>query len=185
MAIDPKKEVQQFGPYQLVIRQKDGKVHAVLWKGSERLCNVETDDPEQAVEEVLLQMGMRTLERARIRGTAAPGADELRHAFEALWNELNDGQRAMLGALHRAPGRELGTLDLAAAAGYKGHGGVSLWLGFAGLMFGEMVARADLQMTKKGQAVLTSWFCTWDTDRRAWTMRPDVAAGITAAGCLA
>lgn len=156
-----------------------------MWKGSERLCNVESDDSEQAVEEVSLQMGKRTLERARTRGTAAPGADELRHVFEALWNELNDGQRAMLGALHRAPGRELGTLDLAAAAGYKGHGGVSLWLGFAGLMFGEMVARADLQMTKKGQAVLTSWFCTWDTDRHTWTMRPDVAAGMTAAGCLA
>ena len=49
MAIDPKKEVQQFGPYQLVIRDKDGRVHAVLWKEGERLCHVESDDREQAV----------------------------------------------------------------------------------------------------------------------------------------
>lgn len=185
MVIDPRKEVQQFGPYQIVIRSKDGKVNAVLWKGNERLCIVESDSRDQAVDDVLLQMGMRNLERARSRGTAAPGTDELRHVFESLWNELNDGQRAMLGALYRAPGRELGTLDLAAAAGYKGHGGVSLGLGYAGMMFGEMAARADLQMNKKGQVVLTSWFCTWDTDRRTWTMRPDVAAGMSSAGCVA
>ena len=184
MALDPKKEVQQFGPYQLVIREKDGRVHAVLWKGGERLCHVESDDREQAVEQVLQQMGLRSLERARTRGMAAPAPDELRRAFETLWNELNDGQRAMLGALHRAPGRELGTLDLAAAAGYKGHGGVNIWLGFAGLMFGELAPRADLQVNKKGHAVPSSWFCTWDADKRTWTMRADVADGLSAAGCL-
>lgn len=185
MAIDPKKEVQQFGPYQLVIREKDGKVHAVLWKAGERLCHVESDDREQAVDEVLQQMAMQTLERARARGTAAPDSDELRNVFEQLWNKLNDGQRTLLLALHRAPDRELGTLALAAEAEYKDHRGVNMWLGFAGLMFGELVARTDLQLSRNGQAVPTSWFCTWDTVKRTWTMRPDVAAAMTAAGCLA
>ncbi len=185
MALDPNKEVQQFGPYQLVIREKAPSVQAALWKGGVQLCKAEAASREQAAEDILLQMGLVMVERARARGTVAPGTDEMRSAFQQLWSELNDGQRAMLSALHRAPGQELRIADLAAAAGYKGTGGVNLWLGFAGLLFGEFSARGDLQLNKKGQPVPTSWFCIWDVERHTWTMRPEVSAGMLAADCLA
>lgn len=40
MAFDLNKEVQDFGPYKLVIRHPKGaKAFALLWRGGEKLCH--------------------------------------------------------------------------------------------------------------------------------------------------
>ena len=54
MAFDLNKEVQDFGPYQLVIRHpKDARAFAVLWRGGEKLAFAEGDTREKAYDEML------------------------------------------------------------------------------------------------------------------------------------
>jgi hypothetical protein len=92
MAFDLNKEVQDFGPYQLVIRHpKDARAFAVLWRGGEKLAFAEGDTREKAYDEMLRLLGVRQLENAKEHASAAPSAEKVAHSFRFLWGHLNSG----------------------------------------------------------------------------------------------
>lgn len=186
MAFDLNKEVQDFGPYQLVIRHpKDARAFAVLWRGGEKLAFAEGDTREKAYDEMLRLLGVRQLENAKEHASAAPSAEKVAHSFRFLWGHLNSGQQAMLRALHKAPGRQLSATGLAEAAKYASFEPANLWLGRAGVLFNQECPRPDMLLDDKGKPVQTSWFCTWSEPKRTWSLRPEVADGMQLAGCVA
>lgn len=185
MAFDIDKEVQNFGPYKLVIRHPKGaKACAVLWRGGEKLAFAEGETKEQAYDEMLRLVGIQQLEKAKAQGVTAPAVEKVTDAFRFLWRHLNDAQRSMLEALHAAPGQEMSTTALAKVARYRSHSGVNLWLGRAGAMFAQECPRADMHLNKEGSPVATSWFCTWDDPKGTWTLRPEVAESMRLAHCV-
>lgn len=186
MAFDLNKEVQNFGPYQLVLRQRHGEnAFAVLWRGREKLALAEADTIEDAYNEMLQVLSIRQHEKAKTRASAAPSAEEIAHSFRFLWGHLHTGQQAMLIALHKAHGRELSATALANAAKYATYSAANLWLGRAGVLFNQECPRPDLLLYADGKPVPTSWFGNWSEDRSTWSMRPEVAEGMHLAGCVA
>lgn len=185
MAFDLNKEVQDFGPYKLVIRAtKDGKPYALLWRGSEKLAYAEGESKEQAYDEMLRLLGIRQFESAKAQGSATPKAEQVADSFRFLWAHLTDSQQGMLKALHKAPSHQMTVPAIAQAVGFKSHGGVNLWLGLAGVMFAQECPRHDLLLNKDDNPVPTSWFAMWDESRRIWSMRPEVAEGMRLAHCV-
>jgi hypothetical protein len=183
MNIDLAKEVQDFGPYKLVIRGPEGmKVQAVLWRGGEKLASGIADTREHARAEMLLALGIRQQVLAKERGDVLPSAEQVARAFRFLWPMLNDGQQTMLMALRER--QQMSPNDIAEAAGYRTHSGVNLWLGFAGGLFNQECPRADM-LVERGVLNLTSWFGTWDEVQRTWAIRPEVSQGMRLAGCIA
>lgn len=188
MSFNIEKEVQDFGPYKLVIRQPDGaQAFSVLWRGGEKLAHAEAESKEAAFNEMLRLLGIRQLERAKANGNAPLTAEQVASAFRFLWGFLNTPQKRMLQALHQAPNREMAAPALAEVVGFRGHSGVNLWLGLAGAMFAYECPRADCEMlhNESGNPVMTSWFALWDQPRGVWAMRPEVAEGMYQAGCTA
>lgn len=187
MTFNVNKEVQDFGPYKLVIRRKaEGKAYAVLWRGGEKLAYAEGNSKEEALDELLRLHGIRQLELAKARGDKPLTADEVAMTFRNLWGSLTQSQQTMLRALYRAPHRELTSPALAEAASFRGHHGANLWLGLAGAMFANECPRAegDMLLKKDGTPVPTSWFALWDEHRNVWTMRSEVAEGMRQAHCV-
>lgn len=181
MPFDLQKEVQDFGPYKLVIRQAPGaKAFAVLWRGGEKLASAEAGSKDEAYAELLRLLGERQLARAQAQGSEAPKSDQLVDSFRFLWSHLTRSQQGMLRAWFEAPGHELSVPALAEAVGFRHHGGVNLWLGLAGVMFAEECPRPESQVLRNrdGQQVATGWFGIWDESRGIWTMRADVAEGM-------
>lgn len=188
MTFSVEKEVQDFGPYKLVIRQPHGaQAYSVLWRGGERLAYAEAESKEAAFNEMLRLLGIRQLERAKAHGNAPLTAEQVASAFRFLWSFLTTSQQRMLQALHQAPTREMTVPALAEVVGFRGHSGVNLWLGLAGAMFANECPRAECEMQylEDGNPVMTSWFALWDQPRGVWAMRPEVAEGMYQAGCTA
>lgn len=184
MEVDFDKEVQKFGPYEVVIRRKPaGNVFfCKVWRGNQSIAYAEKEDREAALEEAMRQMGVRQLEMSRSVGAGPVEAQKVADAFKFLWRHLNPRQQTMLKSLHEHT--EMSVEQLAEAAAYKNFGGVNLWLGIAGAMFGVECPRGDLQIDKGGDPVPTSWFCLWDVAKHTWTIRPEVAEGMRIAGCV-
>jgi hypothetical protein len=181
------KEVQDFGPYKLVIRQlKGARACCVLWRGGEKLAFAEADSKELAFDEMLHLLGLRQLERAKAQGNAPPTTAQVATAFSYLWDHLSRLQQRMLQALHQATDQEMSVPALADVVEFRGHRGVNLWLGLAGAMFANECPRADGEMQHQddGTPVMTSWFALWDASRGVWTMRPDVAEGMRQTKCV-
>ena len=188
MTFSVEKEVQDFGPYKLVIRHpKAAKAYSVLWRGGEKLAYAEAESREAAFNEMLRLLGIRQLELAKARGNAPLTAEQVATAFRYLWNCLTKSQQTMLQALHRSPEREMTVPALAEAVRFRGYSGVNLWLGLAGAMFANECPRADGEMllNDDGSPVMTSWFALWDKPRGVWIMRPEVADGMRQAECVA
>jgi len=184
VTIDPSKDVQDYGPYKIVIREKDGKVYGIVWRGSEHLVQVWEATRALVAQALEREMASLASKRAKALGTAVPPDKRIEDAFSMLWNHLDVGPRRMLSALHQAEGREMTMHQLTDAAGYKGIGGVNMRLGIAGYLFWLECPRSDLQINDEGNPVPTSWFCLWDKDKHTWTMRPEVAAAMTSTNCL-
>lgn len=186
MALDLSKEVQDFGPYKLVIRQSsDAKVSAVLWRAGDKLAVAQASTREEAYDEILRILGIAQMEKAKEHGFAGPSAEQVADSFRFLWNHLNSGQQAMLLALHKAPGHQLSATGLAEAAKYASYEPANLWLGKAGVLFNQECPRPDMLLDEKGRPVQTSWFCNWSEPTRSWSLRPEVAEGMRLAGCVA
>lgn len=188
MTFSVDKEVQDFGPYKLVIRQPKGAgAYSVLWRGGEKLAYAEAESKEGAFQEMLRLLGIRQLERAKAQGGEPLTATQVATAFRYLWKHLTNSQQRMLQALHGAPQREMTVPALASVVAFRGHSGVNLWLGLAGALFANECPRAEGEMLhhEDGSPVMTSWFALWDESRSLWTMRPEVAAGMDLAECAA
>lgn len=188
MTFNVDKEVQDFGPYKLVIRQPKGeKAYSVLWRSGEKLAHAEAESKEAAFNEMLRLLGIRQLELAKGQGNEPLTAEQVATAFRYLWDHLTKSQQRMLQALHRAPNREMTVPALADVVGFSGHSGVNLWLGLAGAMFANECPRAqgEMQHYENGTPVMTSWFALWDEPRRVWTMRNEVADGMRQSECVA
>jgi hypothetical protein len=188
MTFSVDKEVQDFGPYKLVIRQPKGaRAYSVLWRGGEKLAYAEAESREAAFNEMLRLLGIRQLELAQAQGNKPLSAEQVATTFRYLWGFLTRAQQRMLQALHRAPQREMTVPALAEVVGFRGHSGVNLWLGLAGAMFANECPRAEGEMLYRedGTPVMTSWFALWDDPRSVWTMRPEVADGMRQAECIA
>lgn len=185
MAFDFNKEVQDLGPYKLVIRTtKEGKPYALLWRGSEKLAYAEGKTKEQAYDEMLRLLGIRQIESAKAQGSAPPEAEKIADSFRYLWLHLTASQQGMLKALQRAPSHQMTVPALAQSVNFKAHGGVNLWLGLAGAMFAQECPRCDMMLNKEANPVATSWFGLWDESRKIWSMRPEVAEGMRLANCV-
>jgi hypothetical protein len=183
MAFDIDKEVQDFGPYQLVIRQPKGaKAYALLWRGGEKLAMAEGDTREAAYDEMQRLLGIQQLEKAKALGAGAPQPEQVATAFRFLWQHMHDKQQAMLKALYKH--RELSATQLAEAAPYRSYSAANLWLGVAGAMFAQECPRGDLLQNSDESPVATSWFCTWNEGPRTWSLRPEVAEGMRLAHCV-
>lgn len=181
MAIDINKEVQDFGPYKLVIRQPKNSpdTHAVLWRGAEKLAVAEASSREIAYEKLLDAFSRHQGQRAAL--TTLPSDEKIADTFRFLWPQLNPSQHAMLLALRDRAA--LTASALADAAGYRDFEAANLWLGRAAAFFLQECPRSDLLLNNDGSPVLTSWFCAWDEEGKTWTMREDVARGMRLAHC--
>jgi hypothetical protein len=99
-------------------------------------------------------------------------------ALDAIWHGLPAGQKAMLLAHYRAPGRTLTTYALQAAAGYRASRGVNI-------QYGKLGSRLCREMAwtppKDGQRSSSIAFFT-DTRtkgvRAKWHMHPELARAI-------
>lgn len=189
------KEVEAFGPYQLVVRPSDGSYHAVLWrveagKPAERLVSLTAGTSEEAKAKVETSFYESRLSQADAAPDVPPEADVVR-AWMYIWPHLNEGQRKMIRAQYHAPQRRMTTLQLADAAGYHGHGGVNLWYGKAGLMmFGEL-PRPIEERSQWGNPIFSFALSTGvdksvaiDSKHWTWEMRPELARGLEAAGLV-
>jgi len=188
MAFSIDKEVQDFGPYKLVIREPKGaRAYCVLWRGGEKLAYAESESKEAAFNEMLRLLGIRQLTLAKAQGSAPLTATQVATTFRYLWSHLTSSQKRMLHALHAAHDHEMSVPALANVVSFRGHSGVNLWLGLAGAMFANECPRAEGEMLQHedGTPVMTSWFALWDEPRSVWTMRPEVAEGMRQAECVA
>lgn len=188
MTFSVEKEVQDFGPYKLVIREPKGaKAYSVLWRGGEKLAHAEGESKEAAFNEMLRMLGIRQLELAKAQGGDPLTVSQVATAFRYLWKHLTSSQQRMLQALYRATNGEMSVPALANVVAFRGHSGVNLWLGLAGAMFANECPRADGEMLHRedGAPVMTSWFALWDEPRSVWIMRPEVAEGMRQAECVA
>lgn len=192
MQFDPKKEVQDFGPYQLVIRPKAGGFYGILWETLEEgKPSVKRFECQASTREAVVEMIDRQIYDLQDDGLVitvpdAPSIDVVHRAFGFMWRHLNLSQQRMLQALYKAPNRTCTTHQLHEAAEYQGDGigGVNLWLGNAGKMFALQVPRKGMLLNAEGKLVWTSWFSTWNEELKTWTMRDDVAEGMRRAGCV-
>ncbi len=127
--------VEKFGPYDLVVRDRDGKHRGVLWKGGEQLVSVTAASNAEA--RALLESKYYAMrdEQVDVRGALDLDDETIATALVFIWPHLNPGQKAMLLTQYRAPARRVTATELASAAGYKTHSAVNLWYGKAGLMF--------------------------------------------------
>jgi hypothetical protein len=188
MAFSVDKEVQDFGPYKLVIREPKGaRAYCVLWRSGEKLAYADGESKDAAYNEMLRLLGLRQLERAKAQGDAPLTSAQVATAFRYLWEHLTSSQQRMLQALHRATDREMSVPALAKVVAFRGHSGVNLWLGLAGAMFANECPRAAGEMLHQedGTPVMTSWFALWDAPRGVWSMRNEVAEGMRQAECVA
>lgn len=188
MTFNVDKEVQDFGPYKLVIRPLEGaRAYSLLWRGGEKLAYAEAESKEAAFSEMLRLLDIRQLELAKAQGNEPLAVAQVASAFRFLWGHLTSAQQKMLQALHRATDREMTVPSLADVVAFRGHSGVNLWLGLAGAMFANECPRSEGEMLHYGDGtpVMTSWFALWDELRGVWTMRPEVAEGMRQAECVA
>ena len=181
----PEKDiVEKFGPYDLVVRERDGQHRGVLWKGGEQLVAVTAASNAEA--RALLESSYYAMRDEQVAARGALDLDDqaIATALEFVWPHLNPGQKAMLLTQYRAPQRRMTSTELASAAGYKTHSAVNLWYGKAGLMFFHEAPRR-LPTGKDGRPVFSFTLSVegekpQDCDKKdwVWEMRPEVARGL-------
>jgi hypothetical protein len=181
---------EKFGSYHLVVRAASGSYVAVLWR---------TADGNAAKK--LLTADGASLEEARGRleavfyselrkAAVTVDASKYASAWAYLWPKLTENQRKMIRAQYHASGRTLTTLQMAEAVGWVSHSSVNLWYGLAAFAYFGEVRQEISEKNSDGSPIYSFALSTGkrlEADERnlwAWTMRPEVAQGLVASGCV-
>lgn len=182
--------IEKFGPYELVIRDRDGTHRGVLWRGGEQLVAVTAES--NAAAKTLLESRYYEMRREQVAARGAVDHDDrtIASALAYVWPHLTQGQKTMLLTQYRAPERRMSAMELAAAAGYKTHSAVNLWYGKAGFMFFHEAPRV-LPTGRDGRPVFSFTLSIegdkpQDCDKKdwVWEMRPEVARGLEIAAVV-
>lgn len=176
--------VEQFGPYDLVIRDRDGKHRGVLWRGGEQLVAVTAESNAAAKAMLESRYYEMRYEQVAARGALDHDDQTIASALAYVWPHLNEGQKTMLLTQYRAPQHRMTATELATAAGYKTYSAVNLWYGKAGFMFFHEAPRL-LPTGRDGRPVFSFTLSIEgekpeDCDKKdwIWEMRPEVARGL-------
>jgi len=176
--------VEKFGPYELVVRDREGSHRGVLWRGGKQLVAVTAES--NAAAKTLLEVRYYEMRHEQVAARGAYDHDDqtIATALVYVWPYLTQGQRTMLLTQYRAPLRRMTATELAAAAGYKTYSAVNLWYGKAGFMFFHEAPRL-LPTGKDGRPVFSFTLSIegekpQDCDKKdwIWEMRPQVARGL-------
>jgi hypothetical protein len=107
-----------------------------------------------------------------------PSTTKYKRALEKIWPKLSDGQRTMLLAHYRAPGRTLTTYDLQAAAKYRRSSGVNLQYGKLGDALCREMAWSPPPNGQRSSSIASFTDVRTKGKHAKWHMHPELAQAI-------
>jgi hypothetical protein len=180
--------LRRAGRYDLVARVHKGTPTGVIRVGRDILKTVTGTDLDEVWGQLLDHLSELAQNDARQRGGVKPSTQEATTAFQRLGPNLPTSYKAMLREHLRRPQHGITATQLADAAGFKHWGAANLHYGMLGAMVNVEIPEV-LPTRKNGKPIMTWALATMPPEKPedehcVWTMRPHIAAGLSAAGIL-
>ena len=172
------------GEFTLVACHADGVYQGALWSQSRTVERVHGADLDSVYRQLQALLDHRLADRIAARQGRNPSAEEAVRAFGRIIPNMSDGQRAMLRAHYKAPGRTVTATRLAQAATFANFSTANLQYGLLGAMLFAEIPE-DLPRRQDGSRVMTCALATSeypdkgaDAPNWVWTMRPHIAEAL-------
>jgi len=172
------------GEFTLIARQVNGIYEGALWSQSRTVQRVNGRDLDSVYQQLHALLDHRLADRIAARLGREPSAEEAVRALVRVFPNMSVGQRTMLRAHYKAPGRTITATQLAQAAGYANFSAANLQYGLLGAMLLAEIPE-DLPRRQDGSRVTICALASGDYPEKGadapnsvWNMRQHIAEAL-------